>query len=142
VASLIDNAPLTNAEGFASAANQFVEMEFTPSWATAYDRREDVLFLRREGAGPAIAYFNEDIDDCLLYLDMESGELTGVDVMGVQKRLAKLYPQVDEAVKVWRQVKRLEATPGVGHVIKRFLLPRAERDMGETVRQSLRLKGA
>ncbi|MFN2582562.1 MAG: hypothetical protein ABR498_07465 [Candidatus Dormibacteria bacterium] len=81
-------APVGNAAGLGSAVEQIEAGALTrDAWMVAYDSEADIVRLRRPDAGPAITYESPAHPDFLVRLDVKSGILTGIDLMGAKSHL-------------------------------------------------------
>ncbi|MBV8194924.1 MAG: DUF2283 domain-containing protein [Candidatus Dormibacteraeota bacterium] len=81
----IRQAPVGHVPGLAAAVEQIeAGVLDTSSWSVAYDQDADIARIRRSDAGPAITYESPAHPDFLVRLDVQTGQLTGVDLMAVR----------------------------------------------------------
>ena len=81
-------APVGNAAGLVAAVEQIEAGALDAgSWVVAYDADADIVRLRTPDAGPAITYESPAQPDFLVRLDIRTGALTGIDLMGARTHL-------------------------------------------------------
>ena len=81
-------APVGNAAGLVAAVEQIEAGALDgDGWLVTYDADADIARLRTPGAGPAITYESPAQPDFLVRLDIRSGALTGIDLMGARAHL-------------------------------------------------------
>jgi len=106
----IDTAPLTNDEGVQMARRQLDRMSGT-DWDIDYDKAADTLFLRKRGAGAAISYISPVAREIAFRLDVQTGELTGVDLTEFGTKLAPETPAFQELLNDLRVAKWFARLP-------------------------------
>ena len=83
-------APVGNEAGLAAAVEQIKAGALSQGlWRVDYDAERDIARIRRADAGPAITYEAPGQPDILVRLDIETGELTGFDLMEAKLRLVR-----------------------------------------------------
>lgn len=88
-------APASNDEGVRSAVRQIKNGRLNGADVQVrYDRSFDTLYVRfRSSASrPSVSYFVPTIPEILLRLDMQTGELTGIEFTHLRTVLAKQDP--------------------------------------------------
>ena len=116
----LDAAPLTNEQGVAEGRAQLKSI-FRPEWEARYDWDADVVYMRRRGAGAAISYISEAAPEIVFRLDVQSGELTGVDLTDFAKKLAVEHREVRDIVGEMRRARWAAKLPGLRRLARNAL---------------------
>jgi len=128
---------LSNDEGARMAVAQ-VHAMMTGEWFVYYNRRQDTLYLRKEGHGPAVSHYLPGRPEVFMRLD-SSNALVGIDLTDFRRVLVKAYPQFRYMLRAWRLQQLMEHVPGlrsVAEMLARGLRSRARDDI-ETVSTQL-----
>jgi len=128
----MDTAPLTNEDGIRKALEQMNRI-IEPTWDADYDERRDTMYLRRRAAGPALSYFSPKVAGMVFRLDVQTGELTGIDLEDFRRVMAVQIPELGEVLKVRRRARWAARLPGL-RTLARYALRGVDARTREQVR--------
>ena len=89
--------PQSNAEGVASAVEQFAHLKDFSNWRWDYDPATDTIYIRIGENRPAISYFLPSEPELLFRLDMSSGQLVGIDLTAFRTHFRRKHPKLAAA---------------------------------------------
>lgn len=104
-------ASLSNDEGAHLGLKQFLEVDLTP-WQFEYDRKADVVYMRRPNHGPATSFFLPECPEFVARLN-DQHELVGLDLVDFDRVLAKRFPSLRRIRRAWRFSRWMTAVPGL-----------------------------
>jgi hypothetical protein len=94
-------------------AREQIDTIVEPNWDVQYDRGTDTMYLRRDGAGPAISYLSPKVPGLVFRLDVQTGELTGIDMEQFRSVMVALMPELKDVLKAISRARWASRFPGL-----------------------------
>jgi len=126
----IGEATLTNEQGARRGVAQLDEID-PKRWYVYYNRRQDTLYFRAVGHGPATSYHLPDEPEVFLRLDGNL-HLVGIDLTDFRRVLVKRHPEMRYAVRalhVAQLMRRVRWLRAVAETLDRGIQARARDDI-------------
>jgi hypothetical protein len=116
----------------------------SPEWSARYDRRQDILVIRRAGHGPATSYFAPAFPEVLFRLD-DAATLVGVDLTDFRRALVGecrtrgLMSRAREVIDSCHRTWLVRQAPGYEEMVEQA--GKTAEELGEPVYTIDQLRG-